>query len=235
MQSNASAAARGRLGRPVERRRISDQVYAEVLRAILDHRYQPGQRLSIRELAKSLQISQMPVRTAIDRLGEEGLVDIRARSGSYVREVNERDVAETFDIRRALDQLAAETAIDHVRKQDLVDLEDLVRQMDEFAENGSAGMRRHDRLNWEFHLLLVGLSGNEKLYHMYKQLNAHLTIASIHVSNQDWAARVPQAQREHREMIRALRARSAPDLSRVLAAHVERSKLALLGDIRARS
>lgn len=176
----------------------------------------------------------MPVRTAIDRLSEEGLVDIRPRSGTYVTEVDERDVAETFDIRRALEQLAAETAVHHVRDQDLAELEDLVRRMDDFAAHGPAGMRDHDRLNWEFHLLIVGLSGNEKLYEMYRQLNAHLTIASIHVSSRDWPSRVPQAQFEHRAMVGALRERSATDLSTVLATHAERSKVALVGDIRAR-
>ncbi len=175
----------------------------------------------------------MPVRTAIDRLSEEGLVDIRPRSGTYVTEVDERDVAETFDIRRALDQLAAETAVQHVTDQDLAELEGLIRKMDDFAGHGPDGMRGHDRLNWKFHLLIVGLSGNERLYEMYKQLNAHLTIASIHVSSRDWQSRVPVAQREHRAMVQALRARSAKDLSAVLARHVERSKVALVDDIRA--
>lgn len=234
MSPNAIGGARNALAQRVDRPRISDLAYEDVLRAILDHRFQPGQRLSIRELAKRLGISQMPVRTAIDRLAEEGLVDIRPRSGSYVRQVDERDVAETFDIRRALDQLAAETAVHHTTDEDIAELEDLVIQMDDFDALGANGMKRHDRLNWQFHLLIVGLSGNEKLYQMYKQLNAHLTIASVHVSNRDWAKRVPQAQREHRAMIQALRARSAEDLSRVLAEHAKRSKLALVGDIRRR-
>ena len=178
-------------------------------------------------------MSQMPVRQAIDRLSEEGLVDVRPRSGTYVARADEREIAETFDIRRALDRLAAETAVLHVCDQDLEELDCLVRQMDEAAARGSDGMGIHDRLNWEFHLLIVRLSGNEKLYEMYKQLNAHLKIASVHVSSLDWAARVPQAQREHRAMVAALRARSARDLADVLAAHVRRSKVALIADIRA--
>ena len=219
--------------RRVTHRRISDHVYEHLLHAILEHRFRPGERLSIPGIARGMDVSQMPVRQAIDRLSEEGLVDVRPRSGTYVAQADEREVAETFDIRGALDRLAAETAVLHVCDQDLTELDGLVHQMDEFAALGSDGIGRHDRLNWEFHLLIVRLSWNEKLYEMYKQLNAHLKIASVHVSSLDWAARVPQAQREHRAMVAALRARSAQDLADVLDAHVQRSKVALIADIRA--
>lgn len=211
---------------------MSDQVYEEVLHAILEHRFKPGERLSIPDLSRSLDVSQMPVRQAIDRLSEEGLVDIRPRSGTFVAQADEQDVAETFDIRRALDALAAETAVKHVSEQDLSELEELVGSMDDFAALGSDGMRSHDRLNWEFHLFIVRLSGNEKLHEMYKQLNAHLKIASVHVSSRDWATRVPRAQAEHRAMVGALRNRSAEDLASVLAVHVKRGKEALIRDIR---
>ena len=77
------------------------------------------------------------------------------------------------------------------------------------------------------------LAGNERLYEMYEQLNAHLKIAGIHASNYDWAERVPMAQREHGEMVRVLARRDASSLAAVLAIHVERAKNALISDIRA--
>lgn len=218
---------------PAPRQRISDYVYEEVLRAILDERFRPGERLSIPDLANEMDVSQMPVRQAMDRLAEEGLVEVRPRSGTFVAEPEERDIADTFDLRRALDGLAAETAVLHVTDKDITYLDATVDRMDEYAAAGNAGMQDHDRLNWEFHLFIVRLAGNEKLYEMYQQLNAHLKIASIHVSNHDWADRVPLAQREHREMVRALARRDANSLAMVLAEHVERAKNALISDIRA--
>ncbi len=218
---------------PIERRRMSDQVYEEVLQAILEHRFAPGERLSVPELSRSLDVSQMPVRQALDRLSEEGLVDIRPRSGTFVAQADEREVAETFDLRRALDGLAAETAVQHVTEQDLSRLWELVEGMDDFAAQGSLGMRGHDRLNWEFHLEIVRLARNEKLHEMYKQLNAHLQIANVHVSSRNWASRIPMAQAEHRAMVDALGHRSGTDLAAVLAKHVRRAKDALIQDIRA--
>jgi DNA-binding GntR family transcriptional regulator len=180
-----------------------------------------------------MDVSQMPVRQAMDRLAEDGLVEVRPRSGTFVAQPEERDVADTFDLRRALDALAAETAVLHVTDKDIIYLNETLDRMDEYAAAGDAGIQDHDRLNWEFHLFIVRLADNEKLYEMYQQLNAHLKIASIHVSSHDWANRVPLAQREHREMVRALAQRDANSLALVLATHVDRAKNALISDIRA--
>ena len=219
--------------RPAPRQRISDYVYEQVLRAILEERFHPGERLSIPDLASEMDVSQMPVRQAMDRLAEDGLIEVRPRSGTFVAQPEERDIADTFDLRRALDGLAAETAVLHVTDKDIAYLDATLDRMDEYAAAGNDGMQDHDRLNWEFHLFIVRLAGNEKLYEMYHQLNAHLKIASIHVSNHDWADRVPIAQREHREMVRALARRDANSLAMLLAAHVERARNALITDIRA--
>ena len=218
---------------PAPRQRISDYVYEQVLKAILDERFRPGERLSIPDLANEMDVSQMPVRQAMDRLAEDGLVEVRPRSGTFVAQPEERDVADTFDLRRALDALAAETAVLHVTDKDIIYLDETLDRMDEYAAAGDAGIQDHDRLNWEFHLFIVRLADNEKLYEMYQQLNAHLKIASIHVSSHDWANRVPLAQREHREMVRALAQRDANSLALVLATHVDRAKNALISDIRA--
>ena len=95
----------------IARRRISDDVYDQIREAILERTFQPGERLSIPDLARRFDVSQMPVRQAVGRLHDEGLVDVRPRSGTFVAQAEERDIAETFDIRRALERLAAESAV----------------------------------------------------------------------------------------------------------------------------
>ena len=226
----AGAAAIGSASKSPRR---SDHVYSQLLHDILYHRYVPGERLSVPVIARELGVSQMPVRQAVDRLSEEGLVEVRPRSGTYVAKADERDIAETFDIRRALDRLAAETAVIYVEERDLAELEGMVDQMDECAALGREGLGPHDLINWQFHLEIVRLARNEKLYGMYRQLNAHLQIASAHASSRDWVARVGEAQREHRAMVEALRDRSAGALADVLEVHVERGKAALIAEIRA--
>ena len=222
--------------RPVElrriaRRRISDDVYDQIRQAILERRFQPGERLSIPDLAHRFDVSQMPVRQAVERLHDEGLVEVRPRSGTYVAEAEERDIAETFDIRRALERLAAETAVVRAKNSDIEALDEMVAQMDQLTNGKRTDPEGHDRLNSEFHKRIIALSGNEKLSEIYDELNAHLKIARVHLSSTDWATRVEREQAEHREIIAAFRERDADLLADALSRHISRSKKALMSDI----
>ena len=218
--------------RRIARRRLSDDVYDQIRQAILNRRFQPGERLSIPDLAARFDVSQMPVRQAVERLHDEGLVDVRPRSGTYVAEVEEQDIAETFDIRRALERLAAETAVVNAKDRDITALDEMVARMDKLAGGAQVDPEGHDRLNSEFHRRIVALSGNNRLSEIYDELNAHLKIARVHLSSQDWGTRVEREQAEHREIVDALRRRGARELAEALSRHIERSKKALIGDIR---
>jgi DNA-binding GntR family transcriptional regulator len=216
---------------PIDRRRISDTVYDQIRRAILERQVVPGERLSIPELAERFDVSQMPVRQAIGRLSDEGLVDVRPRSGTYVAQVDARDIEETFEIRLALERLAAESATKNVTAKDIEKLAELVDQMDTVGSE-NLDPEGHDRLNSEFHRRIIRLSGNQKLFEMYEQLNAHLKIARIHLSSSDWPFRVEREQAEHREIVAAMRHRNSRSLADALSRHISRSKEALVADIR---
>lgn len=218
--------------RRIARRRISDDVYDQIRQAILERQFQPGERLSIPNLASRFDVSQMPVRQAVERLHDEGLLEVRPRSGTYVAQAEEQDIAETFDIRRALERLAAETAVVNARDRDIAELDDMVTQMDQLTVGGRTDTKGHDRLNTEFHRRIVALSGNQKLSEMYDQLNAHLRIARVHLSSRDWASRVEREKAEHREIVESLRGRDPELLADALARHIARSRKALIDDVR---
>src|SRR5262249_42050708 len=95
------------LGR-IERRRAVDDVHAAIREAILSRQFPQGMRLKVDESAVQLGVSLTPVRSAIQLLAAEGMVDVHSRSGTYVATLSRRNLAETFDIRCALECLAAE-------------------------------------------------------------------------------------------------------------------------------
>jgi len=214
----------------IDRRRISDDVYDQIRRAILERQVVPGQRLSIPDLAERFDVSQMPVRQAIGRLSDEGLVEVRPRSGTYVVQIEARDIEETFEIRRALERLAAETAAPNATPKDIEKLESLVHQMDTVGRE-NLDHEGHDRLNSEFHRRIIQLSGNQKLFEIYDHLNAHLKIARIHLSSKEWPLRVEREQAEHREIVNALRDGDSKSLADALDRHISRSKAVLVSEI----
>lgn len=82
------------LGR-IERRRAVDDVYQAIREAILDRRFPPRMRLNVEELALQLGVSLTPVRSAIQLLAAEGLVDVHSRSGTFVATISRRELEET--------------------------------------------------------------------------------------------------------------------------------------------
>lgn len=225
-----SSPSRRRLHGPAQAFKLADAVHESLRADILARRYEPGERLDIPGLARRFKTSQMPVRQAIGRLADAGLVDVKPRSGSYVTRLDAKEVAETFDVRCALEKLAAESAVLNVTEADLRRLRELVDGIETAVSAGDA--EAHDELNSEFHDSLLRLSGNNKLVQIYEALNAHIKIARIHLETRDWAQRTDLERAEHRAILDALRDRSAERLGAALVQHIERSKQVLLADLR---
>lgn len=91
--------------------RVGDQAYAALHAAIVDGTYQGGRRLQIRDLAAELGISVMPVREAITRLEEDGLVETRPRRGAVVRSFSPAELLDIYDVRRVLEVRATELGV----------------------------------------------------------------------------------------------------------------------------
>ena len=87
-------------------RPLRDLVFESLKDAILTQTLPPGKRLLENELAESLGVSRTPVREAIRRLEQEGLVAMIPRKGAYVSGISLKDIREVYEIRAALEMLA---------------------------------------------------------------------------------------------------------------------------------
>jgi DNA-binding GntR family transcriptional regulator len=235
---------RGRAGfreaRAMERRltairteRVTDTVYQVLRERIVERQFPPGSKINVDEIARQLDVSRTPVHEALAMLATDGLVEVRPRRGTFVTEFTATDYAETLDIRRALELLACETAVDNATPADIAELRTLVDGMPEVVKNASStaeAARLHDAKNLEFHMKLVGLAGNRRLIALYADLRAHLQIARAHTAT-GWLERVPEETREHREIVDALELRDVAALKTALDAHLRRSAASLIGDI----
>ncbi|MEP7343199.1 MAG: GntR family transcriptional regulator [Acidobacteriota bacterium] len=210
----------------INKTRISDQVYDYLRGEILTGRFAPGQRLRPEELVVQLKISKMPVKEAIARLAAEGLLDVQAQRGTFVSLVDPRDLAETFEVRRALEMLAGELAVTRVKRADTEKLRGLIAEMEKSTE-----VARHLELNYRFHDLIVELSDNRRLSEMYHRLRMPIQVAGIHYRSENWLARLAQEQREHRAIVRALEQRDAAAAACAISEHIKRGRASLLEDV----
>lgn len=211
----------------IKRERAADSICAALRRAILEHDFLPGQRLDIQLLANKFDVSPTPVKNALHMLASAGLVEIKPRSGTFVASLAATDIAETFDIRRALECLASESAVRNVDDAAIAHFSSLMNKMQR-----TTSVEEHTTYNTEFHRMLITLSGNRKLLEVYEQLNAHLRIAHVHSTQRSWLSRVENEHAEHMEILEAIKKRDLAELTQALTRHINRAKEVLAGSLR---
>ncbi len=143
----------------------AEHAAGEIRRAIRDGRYPPGMRLVERRLAAELGTSHIPVREALARLVDEGLVEHEPHRGARVADLDERQLEELTSLRTTLEQLAVVRVQERLTPRDEQELRRVVARMWQAAERADAhrflALDRafHERL-WEMsdHALLLGVS-----------------------------------------------------------------------------
>jgi GntR family transcriptional regulator, rspAB operon transcriptional repressor len=215
----------------IERRRAVDDVYQAIREAILDRRFPAGMRLNVDELASQLGVSLTPIRSALQLLAAEGLVEVHSRSGTFVATLSHRDLEETFDIRCALECLAAEKAAE-LTEEHLEKARKLLAMLAKPIKND--GQRKvHEQANSEFHNLIIQSAGNQRLADMYESLQAHIAMCRVHRQDENWELRLPKEQQEHEEIVQAMERRDPKALVKALRNHILRAKEVLVENLRA--
>lgn len=135
------------------------EAYNFVREKILSGEYPGGARLNPEEIARALSISRMPVREALRELDAIGLVVIRPNRGVLVTRLTATEVEELFEIRAALEGLAARFATQGITPDALSDLRTLMQKMDLSRSDPRTWVRRHE----EFHEFVCEIGKRPRL------------------------------------------------------------------------
>jgi len=151
---------------------LRDQVRDHLRDRIVTGKLQPGDRMVERELAAEYGVSRIPVREAIRILESEGFVSVVPRRGVVVRRMQERDIDELFDVREALEVLAARRATERATKPELRQLEKALTAARKALRSGNPDAI--GTASDSFHDTLISLAHNELLATMLEPLSGRL-------------------------------------------------------------
>jgi DNA-binding GntR family transcriptional regulator len=148
-----------------QRTTTPDGVYRVLRTAILDGTVPPGEQLRETHIATDLGISRSPLREALTRLEEEGLVVKVPFKGSFVVEVSARDVAEIASIRLLVEPYAAELSAATLRGPQRLKLKHTIEELYRATDTSDipASIDAHLR----FHRLFYEFSGNKALHALW--------------------------------------------------------------------
>jgi DNA-binding GntR family transcriptional regulator len=179
---------------------------------------QPGQHLVEVELAGQLGVSRQPVREALQRLHNEGWVDLRPGYGAMVHVPAEEEVDQLLAVRAALESESASLAAAHATKEQLAELNDLCRQ-------GKAAMTAGDidgavQVNSDLHRLITEASGNKFLVDFAAQVDRRVRWYYTPVA----PARGQESWREHARLIKAIGQGDSELAAQIMREHTERTR-----------
>lgn len=186
---------------PLQPRSLSDQVYYRLREGILTGTIPSGERLLESEIARLMGTSQAPVREAIQRLVNDGLVVKHLRNSAVVAETTLQDYHELFQIRALIERLAARRVAGTIRPEQCGQLEELIERMRAAAE--AHNLHTLAINDMEFHRLLCEWSGNPTLLRAWMPLSAQVLRFLTQYEIQDYETPLEIAN-EHQALIAAL-------------------------------
>jgi len=172
-------------------------------------------RLDERQLSEQLGISRTPLREALVRLEQEGLVNIIPRRGIFIVRKTKNEIVELIIVWAALEGMAARLATQQASDEDIASL----RRMFPSFGNGDAPARidEYSERNIEFHQTILRLGGCGLLVDMADQLFLH--VRSIRAQTIGEADRATRSIKDHRQIIEAIEARDTELAERLVREH----------------
>jgi len=201
------------------------EVVCETLRnAIVAGVLKPGERLMEIQVSEELGVSRTPVREAIRKLELEGFVVMIPRRGTYVSDLSIKDINEVFEVRTALDILAAGLAAERITADELEQMERLLVELGECIEQKD--IDKIVQADSEFHDLLYSASRNKRLEGIINNLREQLTrFRSLSMS---YPGRLKEMMGEHTRMVESLGQRNVSLAKRLAGEHMANAEQTLL-------
>jgi len=162
------------IGESIEKS-LTEQIYRMIRNDIIRQKIKCGQKINFQELKNRFEVSHTPLREALKRLLQEGLVEYYPNTGYRVIKIGKKDISEIIDLCSALDCAAIKLAMEKENRDQLVaDVKKhLEGHINSFQENNEEELLFHID---EFHKVFYRYANNSRLSHMALQIEGQLNI-----------------------------------------------------------
>jgi DNA-binding GntR family transcriptional regulator len=206
---------------------LTDDTYEQIKSLLMDHAIKPGERVSIDGLARTLKVSQTPIREALARLESDELVIRKPLTGySATPVLTLGQLVELYEFRFLVEPKAIELATQKLTADQEEALREELAQVKAISTGSTYSAYKeviaHDT---RFHQLIVRLSGNTFLENAYLKTHCHLHLFRLNPTTQKIQS---QALREHGEIVRAISSRNPQKAREAMVEHLENSRARML-------
>lgn len=185
----------------------------------------PGTRLKEGFWAERMEVNRMAVREALNRLLGENLLEKGEKGGYFVKSTSAKDLREIRELREVLELGAIRLVFQKINKQQINELESICDDFTAMVNNGYFGGACEADV--KFHETLINIAGNQKLKDIYSLSNIplfHLKLGRTQRHMEDYQL----TDKEHREIIDALKSKNLGVAEERLTKHLLRGEITAL-------
>lgn len=203
---------------------LRELVLEAIREAIISGTLQPRERLMEIQLAEELGVSRTPVREALRKLELEGFIVMVPRKGAYVADISFKDIADIFEIRVALEGLAAGLAAERITPEEVEEMERLLAEKSDAINK--IDMEKLVDVDTKFHESIYKASRNERLNSIISNLREQ--IQRFRIRSLAYPGRMKESLDEHRSIVEAIEASDSQQARQLAQEHIENAEHILI-------
>ncbi|MFC4776695.1 GntR family transcriptional regulator [Paenibacillus sp. GCM10023252] len=196
---------------------MRQEVYNYLLEAIISGQLEPGKQLDEKEISESLGVSRTPLREALNRLAQEGIVNEIPYRGNFVKQFSAKDIKDLYEVRKNLEVMAVRSAVLRMTEAEAEEISALVRLTAEAQE--AKNMADFASYDAQFHEKLALYAGNQVLYQMLASMGSQIKIVRSLANKSDKVVKQSQFDREH--ILGAIATRNPDAAAQFMEAHID--------------
>ncbi len=204
----------------MKKKPLKDIVYENIRDSILNQHYKPGQLLNERKISEALNVSRTPIREALKQLQAEDFVEYIPFKGVVVKVIGREDLRHIFQIRRALEMLVIEIAIDKINNETLRKLQYCIDTQSKQVLYAMEHLEEFMDLDLEFHDILAKISDNPLLMNLLWEMRSKTRILGINALNTG-SHRFQETIEEHQAIVDALKADDMEAALEAIKRHID--------------
>jgi DNA-binding GntR family transcriptional regulator len=212
----ATTASHRRGGRP-RAATAASRIYSELRAELVSLQRRPGEPVSEAEIALFYGVSRTPVREAILKLADEGLVEVFPQSGIFVSRIPLAALPEAIIVRRALEATTAQMAAERATASQILALHSILeRQREANAEKDREAFHQADE---KFHATIAEVAGYPGIWTLIQQVKVHVDRYRRLTLPQQ--GRIPRVIAEHEAIMNAIEAHDPSGARTAMERHLE--------------
>lgn len=206
---------------------LRELVFTTLRQAILKGEIQPGERLMEIQLAEKMGVSRTPIREAIRKLANEGLVTMIPRKGAIVAGISEKMLMDVLQVRMTLEKMAYECAFKYITDEQIEELKETEKEFEESVKKND--LVQIAEMDEKFHFTIYNAAQNDKLKEILTNLRENMYRYRMeYAKNKDSR---DQLIKEHNEMIDTLVKRDSVEGLKIVEEHIRNQEKVILEKI----